>query len=54
MEAASNEAEKENRGVVVMKEKFIGPPLVKRARKVIESADLVEYHTKRRKNENGS
>ena len=49
----SGEAEKEDRGVVVMNGKFVGPPLVKRARKIIESADLVEYHTKRRKNENG-
>ncbi len=38
----SKEAEKENRGVVVMNEKFIGPPLVKRAKKLIDYASLIE------------
>jgi len=49
----SDEAEKEDRGVVVMNGKFVGPPLVKRARKILESADLVEYHSKKRRKEDG-
>jgi len=45
----SDEAEKEDRGVVVMNGKFIGPPLVKRARKIIALADLIaRYEEKRR------
>jgi len=47
------EAEKEGRGVAVMNGKFIAPPMVKRARKIIESADLVEYHSKKKRQENG-
>jgi len=49
----SDEAEKEDRGVVVMNGKFVGPPLVKRARKLIENAKLIEYHSKKRRQENG-
>ena len=49
----SDEAEKEGRGVAVMNGKFIGPPLVKRAQKTIEQAELVEYKEKIRSRENG-
>ena len=49
----SDEAEKEGRGVVVMNGKFVGPPLVKRAKKIIEGAELIEYHSKKRRNKNG-
>jgi len=49
----SDEAEKEGLGVVVMNGKFVGPPLVKRARKIIENADLVEYYSNKRREKNG-
>jgi citrate lyase subunit beta/citryl-CoA lyase len=44
----SVEAEKENRGVIIMNEKFVGPPLVKRAKKIIENSELIENLRKRR------
>ena len=45
----AEEAEKEDRGVVVMNGKFIGPPLVKKARKVIALADLIIQHNEKRR-----
>jgi len=44
----SEEAEKTNKGVVVMNGKFIGPPLVKRAYKVIEEFELISKYEKNR------
>ena len=38
----SEKAEKDNKGVVVMNGKFIGPPLVKRAHKLIEEFELID------------
>ena len=42
------EAEKENRGVAIYNGRFIGPPLVKRAKKIIESNHLLNDHLKNR------
>ncbi len=47
----SDEAEEEGHGVVIMDGKFVGPPLVRRARTVLENSDLVEYHSKKRRKE---
>ena len=40
------EAEKENRGVAIYNGKFIGPPLVKRAKKIIKFENLLKTHLK--------
>ncbi len=45
----AEEAEKEGHGVVVVNGKFVGPPLVRRARKLLDSAKLIEYHNEQRK-----
>ncbi len=44
----SNDAEKEGKGVVIMNGKFIGPPLVKRAEKLIQEYEMIENVTKNR------
>lgn len=45
------EAEKENKGVAIMDGKFIGPPLEKRAKKILQKARLIEYYKKKKRTE---
>jgi citrate lyase subunit beta/citryl-CoA lyase len=37
-----DEAEKDNKGVAIMNGKFIGPPMVATAKKILQKAQLIE------------